>query len=267
MSTSAVIADVRSLLRGRPVFLAGSLVAADTYGIGDYHDVDLFCPTQQVLISVGQFLIDQGYKLDDRFSRVWERWLRYGMKNWHTNSLRLMSPGGIETNLVYKLTEGHAATSLAEVLESFDFGLLGVGWDLETDTFRDMRPYLFPERELDAIKYGSWESIALPMMPNKRSNWRNGFISQYNGLREMGRYAKYYQYGYDMSLVKDDLATGYRAAWLYLSTHFDQDKQTLGQFYAAIADHIELDNIDQLVEVAKKIDYKDSLDTIMEALE
>ena len=260
MSTSAVIADVRHLLRGRPVFLAGSLVAADTYGIGDYNDVDIFCPTQQVLISIGQFLIDNGYKLDDRFSRVWERWLRYGMKSWHTNSLRLMSPGGIETNLVYKLADGHPTTSLAQVLESFDFGLLAVGYDLETDSFRDMRPYLFPNEfiALDA---------PLPMMPNKRANWRAGFISQYNGIREIGRYAKYHGYGYDMSLVKDDLSLGYRSAYLYLSTAFKPEKQQMGQIYLAIADHIDADNVDELTAAAKLIDYEDSLDKIMEALE
>jgi hypothetical protein len=260
--TSTVIADVRQLLRGKPVFMAGSLVAADTYGMGEYHDVDLFCPTQSVLVSVGQYLIDNGYTLDDRFSRVWERWLRYGLKGWHTNSLRLMSPGGVETNLVYKLTEGHAATSLAEVLESFDFGLLGTGWDLEHDTFRDMRSYLFPDARVDDLVIGR-----LPMMPNKRSNWRQGFISQYNGLREMGRYAKYYKYGYPMDLIKDDLATGYRMAALYYSTGFKPEHPQMEAIYSAIAEHIELDHIDELELAAKDIDYTDSLDAIMEALE
>jgi len=132
MSASAIIADVRSLLAGEPVYLAGSLVAEETYGKSNAHsDVDLFCPTDQVLIAVGQKLLCNGYKLDDRFDRVWHRWLRYGFKKWHTNSLRLMSPAGVETNLVYKLTDGHPTTSLGQVLESFDFGLLATGYDLE----------------------------------------------------------------------------------------------------------------------------------------
>jgi hypothetical protein len=260
MSTSALIADVRALLTGEPVFLAGSLVAADAYGMGNlaYHDVDLFCPTSQVLISVGQRLLDSGYTFDDRFDRVWARWLRYGFKTWHTNSLRLRSPSGVETNLVYKLADGHPTTSLGQVLESFDFGLLAVGYDLEEDLFRDMRGYLFP---------GLNPNGPLPMMPNKRSNWRNGFISQYNGLREAGRYAKYHNYGYDLSSVKDDLVTGYEAASSYLSTHFDADKQLLGRIYEAIGLHIEGDNILELTEAAKQINYTDALDTIMEALE
>ncbi len=259
MQASAVIADVRSLLKGEPVFLAGSLMAEQAYGKSNSHsDVDLFCPTSQVLIATGQRLLDNGYKFDDRFDRVWVRWLKYGFKTWHTNSLRLHSPSGIETNLVYKLADGHPTTSLAQVLESFDFGLLGMGWDLESDTYRDMRGYLFP---------GMDPNGPLPMMPNKREAWRNGFISQYNGLRESGRYVKYHEYGYDLSLVKDDLVTGYDMASMYFTTHFDKDKQMLGNIYNAIARYIEDDDVAQLSEAYKLVDYNDSLDSIMEALE
>lgn len=259
MSASAIIADVRSRLRGSRVFLAGSLVAEETYGKSNAHqDVDLFCPTPQVLIATGQKLLDQGFKLDSRFSRVWERWLEYGFKTWHTNSLKLVSPQQIEWNLVYKLTDGHPTTSLAQVIESFDFGLLATGYDLKTDQFMDMRSYLFPNMPA---------SGPLPLMPAKRANWRNGFISQYNGLRECGRYAKYHGYGYDLSLVKDDLVTGYYSAAAYMASTFDAEKQQLGQIYEAIAIKIEDDEIDELAEASKKIDFKDSLDVIMEALE
>lgn len=256
---AAIIGDVRSLLAGDPVYLAGSLVAEHTYNKQNAHsDVDIFCPTGQVLIAAGQKMLDHGYTLDDRFVRVWERWLRMGFKTWHTNSLRLHSPGGIETNLVYKLADGHPTTSLSQVLESFDFGLLATGYDLESNRFHDLRGFLFPGMDPDG---------PLPMMPNKRANWRRGLISQYNGLREAGRYAKYHQYGYDLSLVKDDLVTGYYEAYLYHSNHFDKDKQLLGKIYEAIAHHIESDHVDELTLAAKQIDYKDSLDVIMEALE
>lgn len=259
MSASAIIADVRALLTGEPVFLAGSLVAEQTYGKSNAHtDVDLFCPTANVLIATGQRMLDAGYKLDDRMERVWVRWLRYGFKTWHTNSLKLHSPNGTEFNLVYKLTDGHPTTSLGQVLESFDFGLLGTGYDLESDTYRDMRPYLFPGLDVDG---------PLPLMPNKRSNWRNGFISQYNGLREVGRYVKYHGYGYDLSEVKDDLVTGYWSASAYMATTRDPDKQQLGKIYEAIAIKIEDDEIDELAQAYKTLDYNDSLDVIMEALE
>jgi len=259
MSASATIADVRSLLAGEPVYLTGSLVAEEAYGKSNAHsDVDLFVPTQHQLIATGQKLLCQGYTLDDRFSRVWARWLKYGMKGWHTNSLRLFSPSGVETNLIYKLVDGHATTSLAQVIESFDFGLLAEGYDLETNVYRDMRSFLFP---------GMDPNGPLPLMPNKRESWRNGFISQYNGLREAGRYVKYLEYGYDLSLVKDDLITGYEAAACYLTTAFKPEKQMLGRIYDAIGQHIQLDNISELNLAAKQIDYNDPLDVIMEALE
>jgi len=268
VSTSAVIADVRQLLAGEPVFLAGSLVAADTYGMSNaFTDVDLFCPNGNVLVAIGQKMLDNGYTFVDRFDRVWARWLRYGFKTWHTNSLKLMSPGGIEHNLVYKLTDGHPTTSLAQVIESFDFGLLGMGWDLESDTFRDMRSFLFYDITRNDVSVRDRNKHAYPMMPSKRTNWRNGFISQYNGLREVGRYAKYHGYGYDLSLVKADLVEGYWGASSYFSTHFEAEKQMLGRIYEAIALHIEADNIVELIQASKTIDYKDSLDTIMEALE
>lgn len=256
------IADIRQLLTGDPVFLAGSLVAAEVYGKTDAaSDLDLFCPTQQVLVATTQKLLCNGYELDDRFSRVWSRWLKFGMKGWHTNSLRLISPGGVETNLVYKLSDGHPTTSLAQVIESFDFGLLGMGYDLSEPhhmQFRDMRGYLFPGHDPNG---------PLPMMPNKRVSWENGFISHYNGLREFGRYAKYHGYGYDLSLVKVELTTGYWAAADYLCNHFDEEKQKLGAIYNTVAMHIQADKVDELAQAAKEIDYNDELDTILEALE
>jgi hypothetical protein len=121
-----------------------------------------------------------------------------------------------------------------------------------------MRAFLFPGLDPDG---------PLPLMPNKRSNWRNGFISQYNGLREVGRYAKYHGYGYDLSAVKDDLVTGYWAGSSYMSTRFEPEKQQLGKIYETIAIKIEDDAIDELVEAYKTLDYNDSLDAIMEALE
>ena len=70
-----------------------------------------------------------------------------------------------------------------------------------------------------------------------------------------------------MSAVKDDLVTGYFEAAMYMLTHFDAEKQQLGNIYDAIGHHIQFDNIDQLAVAYKQLDFKDSLDQIMEALE
>ena len=241
------------------MFIAGSCVAAQAHGLPDgYSDLDVFVPTEQVLVSTIQTLLNNGYVMDDRFSRVWERWLRYGFKGWHTNSMKMENLNGLEVNVVYKITDGHPTTSLAQVLESFDFGLLGMGYDMETGTYRDMRPYLFPGYDIEG---------PLPLMPGKRAAWRSGFISQYNGLREAGRYAKYHQYGYDLSSVSADLVTGYHMVAAYHRQSFDDDKQLLAQIYETLALTIEAGDIDELAESYRNLDFKDSLELILEALE
>jgi hypothetical protein len=257
LTASEAIDDVMAVTAGQPVFLVGSAVTAREYGLPEYGDVDLFVPTQQQLIATIQLMLSRGYTLDERFDRVWHRWLRYGLKGWHTNSMRLHSTQDTPVNVVYKLADGHPTTSLAEVLESFDFGLLGMGLDCETSTFRDMRSYLFPGYDLDG---------PLPLMPKKRDGWRLGFISQYNGLREAARYAKYHNYGYDMSAIKDDLVTGYDMAVTYYLNHYDRDKQLLGEIYAKLSQLIADDEMDELITSYMQLDFSDELDKILEAL-
>ena len=256
------IDEMRKLLAGMPLYMAGSLLTSYTYDKpGTFSDVDVWAPTPEAVVAAGMRLIDNDYTLDERFARVWSRWIKMGINSFHTNSLRLFDPQGVEVNLIFKRTEGHAVTSLAQVLESFDFGFLATGWDLETDKYMDMRSYLFPEILINA------SHAPLPMMPNKRNNWRAGFISQYNGMREVGRYVKYVDYGYDMSLIKDDLATGYEQASLYFESHPDSEKQQLGLIYATIGAHIRADNLNELRQFAKEIEYSDALDVIMQKLE
>jgi hypothetical protein len=216
------IEAARFAVAGLPVYIAGSAAAAAQYPQIDdtsYDDVDLFCGTREVLIASAQRLMHAGFQPDDRMERVWHRWLRYGFKGWHTNSLKLELPlntpqgrAFVKVNLVYKMVDGHPTTSLGQVLESFDFGLLAVGFDCEQDTWRDMRDYFFP---------GVPPTGPLPLLPNRRDSWRNGFVSQYQGLREVGRFVKYRDYGYDMSLVQDDLHTGYWKAAEYLVDRTD----------------------------------------------
>jgi hypothetical protein len=259
MLASEIIAEVSAPVAGLPVYLAGSLVAEEAYGLTNAHDdADMFCASSQSLIAAVQRQLNAGYELNDRFSRVWARWLRYGFNKWHTNSIKLTSPTGIEVNMVYKLADGHATTSVSQVVESFDMGLLGSGYDLEYGTYHDFRQALFPGMDING---------PLPLMPNKRSNWRLGLFSQYNGLREAGRYAKYNRYGFDMSAVKDDLVLGYQMGADYALSTGRPEKEQLGKIYETISLMIEADEIDDLLVAFKEIPYMDSLDAIMEALE
>ena len=252
------VASIKPAVYGLPVFGAGSAFSAIAHGRAEWGDIDLFVPSFGAMVAVGQSMLDQGYTLGERDERVWYRLVRYGTRKWHTNSVHFFSRDDVPVNLVFKLVGGQPTASLAQVLESFDFGLLAVGWDAESDVVRDLRPYLFPDRPVDG---------PLPMLPNKRDNWVRGFISQYNGLREAARYAKYHGYGYDMSAVKQDLVTGYDAAALYHIDHFDEGKRLLGQIYLRLSELISADDMDGLSEAYKSLDFNDPLDQIMEALE
>lgn len=258
IDAASAMAEVQHSLQGQPGIMAGSAVAATMHDLPTaYSDIDVFCPSQASLASNVQVLLSHGATLDDRFSRVWQRWLNYGIGRFHTNSMRVNTKTGLEVNLVYKKVNDNALTSASSVIESFDFGLLASALDLRTDTLYDFRSVLFPGLDPDG---------ALPLMPNKRDDWRNGFVSQYNGLRQMMRYVKYLDYGYSMDEVRDDLVTGYRKAALYFGGHYDDDKQQLGLIYETIAIHIEDDDIDQMKKASKQIDYDDDLDVIMSAL-
>lgn len=256
-------------VKGLPVYLAGSSYAAAKYDHIDdraYSDVDLFCASIESLISAVERLRFHGYELSLRNERLYHRYLKYGVGKWHTNSIKLQhGTHDLEVNIIFKLVNRHPTTSLAQVLESYDFGLLTVGGvDCETGTEHDLRSYLFPEI---VNQPGYTDASPLPLLPNKRDNWRNGFISQYNGLREIGRYVKYVDYGYDMSLVRDDLIIGYWSVAEYLGDRDEPEKLQLGRIYETIAIHLEKNNNDQLRTASQSINYNDSLDAIYEALE
>ena len=258
-ATDAIV-QVSEVLTALPACVAGSAVASAEYNLpdSDFTDVDVFCYSRESLIQGVNLLRSAGYTVEPRFERVLHRWIKYGLNGWHTNSMKMLDPSGAEINLIYKLVNKHPLTSLAQVLESFDFGLLGIGYDLEDGTRRDMRSYLFPDHDIDG---------PLPLMPARRDSWRGGFISTYQGLRELGRYAKYVRRGYDLSLVKDDLITGYMSAGLYNSQRDDEQKQKLSQIYYRAAELIEDNDLDALTAAGKLMPVLDELDRIMEALE
>lgn len=260
MRADQAITEAVDLLRGSPVFLAGSCAAASTYDKPDaYSDLDLFVPTQQVMFTTVQRMLDHGYVMDERFSRVWHRWLKYGFKGWHTNSMKLESLSGVETNVIYKINDGHPTSTLGQVLESFDFGLLARGLDVQSNQWRDMRPYYWPDEDPDFPK---------PLMLDKEEAWLGGFISQYNGLRQPWRYAHYaHDYGYDLSRVKPVLLQGYSIAASYHLSKTDEEKQLLGQIYHKIGELIEDDDLEQLIADYKTLDFNDPLDEILEALQ
>ena len=256
-----LIEGVCEPLLGLPVYLAGSLVAAQVYDNPDgWSDVDFFCRTPETLMTAAARLQALGYTMDSRNTSTYRRWLRYGLQGWHTQSLKLNAPiSDDEINLVWKTVAKKPLQSLAAVLESFDFGLLASGYTLEDGLiYRDFRPFMFPEI--------ADHTGPLPMMPDKRVAWRRGQFSRYNGTREPWRYAKYASRGFDMSLVKDDLLVGYEEAILYWMDRGGAEYELLASIYEHIRDDIDGDRYDAIIQAGKEILHIDALDDIMDAL-
>lgn len=256
-AVTKVLDDVAAL----PLFLAGSAAAAVcTSRDYAYHDVDLFSPSQGVYFSAVQQLLNRGYRLEsDRFTRMWQRHLRYGFNAWHTNSMRLIDETtGTEVNVIYKRVDGHETTQLSQVLESFDFGILGVGYETDTGVFRDLRQYLFPD---------ATDLNVLPMMGYRADNVGQGLMSQHTMLRMPGRYARYSRYGYDLSLVQPTLVRGYLNYAAYKEDRTKPEDQTLAQIAKALAFNIESNMLDELLSFEKQLPMQDGLDDILASIE
>ena len=263
IDAQSAIGEVSVVVAGLPAYIAGSSAAAaqpHAPSATAYDDIDIFYASDSGIIAGVQRLINAGFKVDDRHQRVWARWLKMGMGKWHTHSLKLHSTTqpSMEVNCIFKLVDGHPTTSAAQVIESFDFGLLSHAFDLELMIWRDMRSYLFPAHQPDG---------PLPLLPLRREAWENGFISQYQGLREVGRYAKYIDYGWDLSLVKPSLIEGYWNIASYMRDRGDAEKIQLAEIYESIAMLMEDDDIDKLRAAGKEILFEDDLDRVMQALE
>ena len=258
-------AAVRHTLRctaGLPAFVAGSCVAAMVYDKPyEYSDIDVFVPNPGVYFATVQRLLGQGYAFkNERFERMWDRHLMYGFNHWHTNSMQLDDPATqLEVNVIYKRVDGHETTKLSQVLESFDFGLLAMGFNASDGSFHDMRGYFFGGVDVRG---------PLPMLPYRQHTVGQGYMSQHTMLRTPGRYARYAQtYGYDLSLVKPTLVEGYAAYADYKLNRTKPDDIALGQIAQAIGSHIEQDQFDELVQFEKDLPTADGLDAIMESLE
>lgn len=249
--------------KGLQLFLAGSSAAAVAYDKPHaYTDIDLFVPNEGMYFVGIERLLNRGYHIEsDRFEKMWRRHMEYGFNAWHTNSMKLIDDSmGTEVNVIYKRVDGHETTRLSQVLESFDFGLLGVGYETETGTIADMRSYFFGP--------GADDGRPLPMLPYRQSTVGLGYMSQHLMLRTPGRYARYaMSYGYDLSLVKPTLVSGYLGYASYKLNRSKPDDILLGQIAQSLAKHIEDNDYAELAKFERDLPVADGLDQIMASLE
>ena len=262
-NASQLMRRVADRLGQLPACLAGSAPAFEYYDLEmpSRSDIDVFCFTQEaVMAGAERLLADPVFQLGDRGARVYARWLKYGMGTWHTNSLKLVDTStSREVNLVYKTVGKHPTASASQVIETFDWGLLHSTWDLSgTDVQRrSAREFLFP--------YARPED-PLPLMPSRREDWRLGFMSQYQALRAPDRYLKYQGYGFDLSLVQEDLTVAYTNAAVFLLQHPDADKVRLGQICSRLAQCFETGEWQEVQDAVRLLPTMDSLDAMLAGL-
>ena len=107
MTPTELIGQATQELTALPACIAGSAVAAETYGLplGQFADLDVFCFSSEAMIVGAMRLMASGFQIEERHSRVWHRWIKYGISGWHTNSLKLENAQGLDVNLIYKLVD------------------------------------------------------------------------------------------------------------------------------------------------------------------
>lgn len=253
---TSLVEAVLDIIHPTPVFIVGSAVAAEEAGLPNaFDDIDVFCPSAESLMVAATRLQLEGYAPQDH--RVLLRWQRYGIGNFHTNSLKLDAPNMPVVNLVYKKQGGHPLRSLTQVIESFDFGLLAQGYSIATKQYLDLRSSYFPGLPIDG---------PLPLMPSKRADWSEGFIGRYDSMRQFGRYAKYHNYGYDMTAVKPDLLNCYLSLAEYHQGKRSDDSAAAATIYSKIASHIEYDEFDMLTQASQSLEYSSTFEQILESL-
>ena len=223
-----------------------------------FNDVDLFVGSENEWIRSIQYLVDHGFTFGERQEMLLYRVLHYGTKGWHTNSMHLVSPEGLDVNLIYKTIGRHPTNSLSQVLETFDFGLLAMGWETEDGTFRDARSYQFPGLDAEG---------PLPLLPWRAEAFRQGHFREHQGLRSFGRAVRYFSdYGYDGSAVIPDLVLGYHAAADYYENRMEQEKIQLGNIYRSVAFHLDDQDWDKLREASDLLPRMNTMDEIYELL-
>lgn len=255
-----VIHAMTTEFNGLNASLAGSAVSAMHYDKPDaWGDIDLFAHNQFELVRMIEFALNNGWDLaTEKDAKTWNRWMRFGISNYRTNTLHL-SNGHWDVNMTYKTYEGRPVASLSQVLETFDWGLLAMGYDLKSGRFFDFRPTYFPDHDWDR----------LPMMDERMARWSQGLIVPYTGIRQAGRYHKYHHvYGYDLGAVKDVLVQGYRIAGEYhLNNAFDREKQTLGEIFVRLGEAVQADDWATLAEADTAMPIHRELDEFLNRID
>ena len=252
-----VLRDVFALFQGQAASLVGSAVSANEYGLDTFTDVDVFFADKSALQYGLGLCVAQGWVLHPTSERRLKFTHRWGGKAFHVETYRL-DKDGVELNLTVKLLGGKPVRNTAEVLLSFDFGALLVGYDCLADSFEDarldLRPAFFPQFDT--------KSSAYPMVPDKRRAWVRGEFGKYNSFRQAERVAKYAMRGYDMSYVVPDLITGYEQRVEDLQLNPTPHNLALIDIYVQLCEHLDAQEWELVFEAMHELDANAELEEL-----
>ena len=264
--------SVCTVFEGAPAVLVGSSVAIAAYGLtGTGNDLDIFVSNEFAFGSLTAKAVSYGFVMaDDRDAKMVRRWQRNGIGSFHTNTTHLTSPEGVDVNITFKKAHGRALSTVSDVVESFDFGHLAMGFDLELGTFHDYREVLFTDYLRKQGKtFG--DLTALPFLPHKEEAWQQGLISHYSAIRQFARYVKHYDYGFHLTEVTETMVKGYNIAADYWGGRDGSDSQKeeyrlKAGIYRLIANKMKAHDIVDMRASVAHIDFTDPLDAVYDSL-
>ena len=263
MPAAEAIDSLKKPLKGRRGAILGGATAAEREAAVDpdfdyaYSDVDIFHPSMESLSINLSILLNAGAApLEHKDLRILRKWERRGTNGWKTNSIRVVTNQKVEVNLVYKTIDKHPLRTPLEQVQSFDFSMLGVSYDLRTWERRDLGTYFWPDGQDN--KYCLFE--------DREEQWLNAEVGIFTGLRQADRYARYVERGYNLDAAVTPLVQGYRTTGPHYLEQYDKELLLTGDTYLNLAQLIEDHDIDGLRQAYKELNPHAKVESLAAAL-
>jgi len=218
-----------------------------------YNDLDFFFNSEAALIAAVSQLLQRGsVPFNSQEERKLHRWLRFGMGDWHTQSIRLMTLDRIEVNLIYKTVDGKPLRTAFEVVNSFDFSNVSHGWDMRTGRKYDLADTYWPGKNPDEVV----------LFPDREDQWLAGSIGKHTGSRQGKRWAKNMEGLWDVSRTTDVFIKGYRIVAAFYLDKEDDEHHAYADVYLVVADLMERNDYQGVLEIYKGISPHSPIEAI-----
>lgn len=259
---TASVALVGSVLEGCRGVVGGSAYLASVLGAEQittqfeqsWHDIDVFTfntnGSELNFAIVVTKLLAAGWELKGNEAKKWSRYLDYGVGNWQTISVKLVNDQDIEVNVIHKRVNGQWITGPQDMVFSFDFAFLGVAMSLVDLKHWDFRPVIGSEG----------------MIGYRLRDFLLGQMSEHVMLRQAQRLARYWLYGIQDELARQQLITSYRAYAAYQWQRGDKKHDSLASIAHLQSDLMEQGRWQELHDKMLALQTLDDYDLMIDAL-